>query len=122
MLNNSLANLLIVSVMCCILKISKVFSKTPGPALISEGRYSGQLFRETILAPFIRNVIHSKSKVIVDLDNTAGYGAAFLVNAFGGLVSIDKLDKEKVLETLEIVSEEEEYLKEDILGYIQEEG
>jgi hypothetical protein len=103
-----------------IIKISEVFSKTPGPGRIEEGNYSGQLFREQCLAPIIRNIIHSKSKIIVDLDNTAGYGVSFLKNAFGGLISIDKFEVNEILRLLKIVSEEEEYLKDDIIGYIKE--
>jgi len=105
--------------MCINIKISKCFSRTPGPALISEGRYSGQLFRETILEPLLKQLIGGNSRILVDLDGTIGYGVSFLKNAFGGLVE-GKLNADDILKVLKFKSDEEEYLIEDIIKYIKE--
>jgi len=102
-----------------ILKVSD-FSKTPGPRYISEGKYSGQLFRQELLYPEIRKAIHDRIKLTVDLDRTAGYGTSFLKEAFGGLVKNDHLTMQEVLDTLEFKTEEEEYLRDDIVEYIKE--
>lgn len=60
------------------LKIAEVFSPTPGPRYRSEGDYSGQEFRETILEPAIKSALMKKEVLVVDLDGTAGYGTSFL--------------------------------------------
>lgn len=102
------------------IKVSEVFSRTPGPGMIKEGNYSGQLFREKVLRRLVLKYMYTDDRVIVDLDNTAGYGVSFLKNAFGGLISIDGFEVDEMLRLLKIVSEEEEYLKDDIIGYIKE--
>ena len=56
-------------------------------------------------------------KLAVDLDGTLGYGTSFLEEAFGGLARLH--DSKSVLDRIEIISQEEPYLKDDVIEYIQ---
>lgn len=102
------------------LKVAKDFSRTPGPRFIKEGDFSGELFRKTVLFPAFEQALQQGAKLVVDLDHTAGYGTSFLEEAFGGLIRIEKLPYKKVIETLQLISKEEDYLIEDILHYIED--
>lgn len=100
------------------IKLAKEFTPTPGPRLIVEGPFSGELFRNEILKPKFDEVVKNKDgKLIVDLDGTLGYGTSFLEEAFGGLARI--YDSKSVADRTEIVSNEETYLKADVAEYIE---
>jgi len=101
-----------------ILKISKIFSRTPGPRYIREGDYSGELFRNSLLAPAIEQAIKDNDIVKIDLDGTAGYGTSFLEESFGGLIRENQLNYNSIVKHVEFVSDEESYLSEDILQYL----
>lgn len=66
--------------------IATDFTKYPGPRYKASGPYSGELFREEILIPALDEAIRGGSKVVVDLDDVAGYGSSFLEESFGGLI------------------------------------
>lgn len=102
------------------LKISKEFGPTPGPRYKNEGDFSGEKFREDILSPLIKQAIREGKRLIVDLDGTAGYGTSFLEEAFGGLIREERMDVSKVISTLAYVSQEEDYLIDDIKEYIED--
>jgi hypothetical protein len=101
-----------------ILKIATEFSPTPGPRYNQEGMYSGESFRESILKIKMQEAIQNDVKLIVDLDNVCGYGTSFLEEAFGGLIRVNGFKKNDVLDHLEIVSTEEDYLTADVIQYI----
>ncbi|MEI7583084.1 STAS-like domain-containing protein [Runella sp.] len=96
----------------------KEFSITPGSRYRTEGEkaHSGQEFREEFLEPKFLNVKDSDKKLIVNLDGTIGYGTSWLEEVFGGLAR--KYGHKLVSEKLEFISEEEEYLIDDIKQYI----
>jgi hypothetical protein len=98
--------------------ISKDLSPTPGPRKKSEGDFSGQFFRETILEPAFEEAKKNNKKIIINLDGTLGYGTSFLEEVFGGLQR--KYSKEDVMEYIEIISKEEPYLIDDIKQYVKE--
>jgi len=62
--------------------IAKDFSSVPAGRHLSDGDYSGEFFRESLLRPALKEF----EKVEVILDDTAGFGSSFLEEAFGGLV------------------------------------
>ena len=62
------------------------FARSPGGRYISDGPFSGELFREKVLRPALADAEKSGERVVVELDGTSGYGASFLEEAFGGLV------------------------------------
>jgi len=49
-----------------------------------------------------------------------GYGTSFLEESFGGLIRNDKIDYNEIINRLEIISNEEEYIKEDVYEYIKD--
>ncbi len=68
-----------------ILKVATEFSRTPGPRFRSEGKFSGEEFRETILKDRFDQVIKEGTKLQIDLDGGYGYAPSFLEEvAFGG--------------------------------------
>jgi len=95
------------------LKISKIFSSTPGPRSRKEGSFSGQQFREEILAPAIKKAIDNNEILIVNIDGTAGYGPSFIEESFGGLIREDHIPYQTLIAHLQIVSIEEPYLIDD---------
>lgn len=99
-----------------IVKVSD-FSITPGPRFRNEGRYSGEEFREDILERQFLDAVKNNSRLIVDLDGTLGYGTSFLEEVFGGLAR--KHGEDKLNLVLKIISNEEPYLVDNILSYIE---
>lgn len=103
-----------------LLKISVDFSDTPGPRYKTEGSYSGESFRMEVLYPRMKEAIEKGDKLIIDLDGAQGYGTSFLEESFGGLIRNDGLGYDDIIQHIEIVSEEEPYLIEDIQQYLKD--
>jgi len=100
--------------------VSKDFSKTPGPRYPAEGDFSGETFREKYLEPLVKKAIEGNAVLLINLDGTAGYGTSFLEESFGGLIRINRYALDDLLTHLEILSDEEPYLIEDILQYLKD--
>lgn len=64
------------------INIDREFSPFPAGRYREDGPFSGQAFREDVLAPALK----SFPNVHVSLDGTLGLGSSFLEEAFGGLV------------------------------------
>jgi STAS-like domain of unknown function (DUF4325) len=62
------------------------YASSPGGRFISDGEFSGEWFREQILAPALLAAQDKSEMLKVELDGTSGYGSSFLEEAFGGLV------------------------------------
>lgn len=69
-----------------LLSIAKDFSAYPGPRYRRDGQFSGEEFRESVLLPKLLWAIENRRKLIVILDDVAGYGSSFLEESFGGLI------------------------------------
>ncbi|GGG35372.1 hypothetical protein GCM10011532_18970 [Christiangramia forsetii] len=102
------------------IKVATDFSPFPGSRYMSEGKHSGEEFRNNLLAPAFKKALEENKKVIVNLDGTAGYGTSFLEEIFGGLIRENNFDYTEVINRLEIISNEEDYLREDALEFIQD--
>lgn len=104
------------------LNVATEFSTTPGPRKRSEGKHSGQQFREEVLEPAFLTAMTLGNMLYVDLDGTAGYGTGFLEEAFGGLIR----EAEGFIEPVHIrchlflVSKEEPSLVREIKLYISD--
>jgi len=98
------------------------FTRTPGPRYRHEGQYSGEVFREEYVVPKFEEARREGKKLVVDLDETAGYASSFLEETFGGLVRLTG-NPELVDSIVEVKSdtrpwylnEVEEYISEDAL-------
>lgn len=66
------------------IKIATDFSRYPGGRYRRLGKFSGEEFRDDLLAPSLKN----NDEVVVIVDGTSGYGSSFLEEAFGGLVRL----------------------------------
>ena len=97
------------------ISIAKDFSAYPGGRFRDDGDHSGEAFREDILVPALQESDH----LIVDLDDTEGFGSSFLNEAFGGLVRQGHFTTEALHDRLSFVSEDTAYEKE-IWGYISQ--
>ena len=102
------------------LNVAKEFSRTPGPRFRTEGKFSGEEFRESLLLRLFAQARHEGMGLHVVLDGGYGYAPSFLEEAFGGLARI--YGSELVASTLAFTSAEEPYLIEDIQNYIRKAG
>lgn len=99
------------------INISTEFSKFPAGRVISDGPFSGQRFRDEIMAPALK----AGGDVQVILDGTRGYGSSFLEEAFGGLVREHGFKADDLLKKIKFVSSRPIYI-EEIKGYIRDAG
>lgn len=99
------------------INIARDYTKTPGGRLMSEGEFSGEHFREKILAPKFLEAKEKGEQLKVILDGGYGYPTSFLEEAFGGLAR--KL-KDNSIRDIIIISEEEPSLVDKIRVYIQD--
>jgi hypothetical protein len=98
-------------------KISKDFSRSPGGRYVTDGRFSGEEFRDNVLIPILKET----DKIIVDLDGCFGFGSSFLEEAFGGLLR-KGFDASVYKDRISIVSAEDPSYLEEIQEYIDEEA
>lgn len=102
------------------LKIAKDFSTAPGPREITEGKYSGELFRKEVLLPKVLDAMGKNDELVVDLDGTSGYGTSFLEEAFGGLIRENGLQLPALKKTLRFISIDEPELLDEIEEYMRD--
>jgi hypothetical protein len=78
------------------------YAPSPGGRFVSDGLYSGEWFRDDILAPALRQAAANSDILTVVLDGTSGYGSSFLEEAFGGLIRLRMFAPRAVRDTLKI--------------------
>lgn len=94
------------------------FSATPGPRYREKGSYSGEEFREEFLEPEFKKALGNDERLVVDLDQTAGYASSFLEEALGGLARIYGITT--VQENIEIKSDTRPWYVQEVKEYIEE--
>ena len=99
------------------INIANEYTKTPGGRFKEEGDYSGEDFRDRILIPKYIEAEKNNDILEVNLDGGYGYGSSFLEEAFGGLAR--KLPNVRP-DQIQIISDEEPQLAEDIARYISD--
>lgn len=99
--------------------IAKEYTDIPGPRYRSEGIFSGEDFRETILLKLVERAKTEQEKILIDLDGGYGYPTSFLEEAFGGLIRV--LKDKTINELIEFKSDEEPALIEEIEEYMRRE-
>lgn len=102
------------------IKIATDFSRIPGARFPEEGDFSGQDFRKNILLPKLKEVIDKKEKLEIDLDGTAGLGTSFLEESFGGLIRIDNIQYQDIIDTLIFISNDDPEYIDEIKNYLKE--
>ncbi len=85
-----------------ILKIAEEFTKFPSGRFKSDGKYSGERFREDLLVPILKEY----DKVTVFIDGVKGYGSSFLEEAFGGTIRNKIFTKDELKRKLIIAFED----------------
>jgi len=98
------------------INIAQEFTIAPGARNRTEGLFSGEDFRETILEPKFLLAVKNNEKLAVNLDGGYGYATSFLEESFGGLARIHGV--QPVLDILVIISEDDQSLIENIQDYI----
>lgn len=105
------------------INIGKTFSSTPSGRFYTDMTdSSGEQFREELLWPALQQLeTNQKVKIILD-DDVEGYGSSFLVEGFAGIVKYGYMDKEVLLEKLELFQVDPDFLlfKKKIIQYINE--
>lgn len=91
------------------IKIATEYTQTPGGRFKDEGEFSGEDFRDTLLAPKFQDAISHGEKLVVDLDGGYGYATSFLDEAFGGLA---RATKDQRVMDIELISDDESRLVE----------
>lgn len=99
------------------INIAKDFTDAPGGRYISDGKFSGEEFRQKYLEPAFKK---GNEEIIINLDGTFGFPPSFLEEAFGGLARIEGIKKEDILKRLKFISNEEPFLITKICQYIEE--
>ncbi|WP_278584891.1 STAS-like domain-containing protein [Eikenella corrodens] len=99
-----------------ILNVASDFSPFPAGRFKADGPYSGEAFRDEKLLPALQD--HQTVQVI--LDGALGYGSSFLEEVFGGLVRLNRWPTQDLLDRIQLVSDEEPALIEEIKGYMQD--
>ncbi|MFA6250275.1 MAG: hypothetical protein WC686_02080 [Candidatus Shapirobacteria bacterium] len=100
--------------------IAKDFTLTPGARYRTDGKFSGEEFYEDVLKARIDEVwSKDNSKLIVYLDGTYGYASSFLSEVSIRIVK-DFIDKKKILEKINFVSEKDPLIVEAIVKFINE--
>lgn len=102
------------------INIAKDFSPIPGARYPIEGDFSGQEFRQSLLAPKLKEAIKNGDTLIIDLDGTLGYGTSFLEEAFGGLIRSDKFSYEDIGKHLMFSCNDDPGYIDEIKSYMEE--
>ena len=101
------------------IKIAEDFSDAPGGRYITEGPYSGELFRNEILLPKYLEAINNNEILSIDFDGSFGYSTSFLEESFGGLTR--ELKRIGILKNISIVSNDDATIQGLINQYVEKE-
>lgn len=81
--------------------IATQFTRKPGPRYRRQGSFSAEEFRESLLAPKLRQCIERDEKLEIVFDGIRGVGVSFLEESFGGLIrngfTYNQIDKHLIL-------------------------
>jgi hypothetical protein len=96
-----------------VIDIGTDFSRFPAGRYRSDGKFSGERFRDDILVPALR----SHQEVVLKLDGTMGFGSSFLEEVFGGLIRSGQFTAEQISSILRLESSDKSLIDE-IYEYI----
>ena len=91
------------------INVGKDFSGHPIGRYREDGPESGQVFREDLLIPKLRELgSNEKLEIILD-DEVEGYGSSFLVEAFAGVVKVGFMNSDELLKKLTFSYRDEDF-------------
>lgn len=97
------------------------FSRAPFGRYRDDGKHNGETFRNLYLYKWLKQAIEQGEQVEIDLDSVPlGIGSSFLEESFGGLVRKGLLEKNDVIKTLRIKSDEDPSYITEIIEYIKD--
>lgn len=89
------------------INVARDFSRFPSGRFAAHADFSGEHFRDMILEK-----LKAADKVTIELDGTEFYGAAFLEEAFGGLIRNKKMTRAEFDKKIALLCEDQEILDE----------
>jgi hypothetical protein len=92
-----------------VLNIGKQFSVEPAGRYITDGQFSGELFRESLLKDSITELADGARLIVVLDDGVGAYSSTWLREAFGGLVATNFASKNELKHCLEFQYEDEDF-------------
>jgi hypothetical protein len=95
------------------INVAKDYSRFPAGRFRTDGPYSGERFREELLAP----ALNAAEIVEVNLDGVSGFGSSFLDEAFGGLIRAHVLSSTEASKRIKLHASDESLVNE-ILSYM----
>lgn len=81
-----------------VLDIASTYTRFPAGRYRSDGKYSGERFRDDYLIP----ALEQNGTVTVRLDGVMGYGSSFLEEVFGGLLRSERVKQSERLRNLDL--------------------
>lgn len=87
------------------INIAEDYTDAPGGRLITDGEFSGEHFRDTLLYPKYMEALKSGDKLTVNFDGCLGYPSSFIDEAFAGLAK--KVKNRKILDNIIIISNDD---------------
>ncbi|QFU30250.1 STAS-like domain-containing protein [Brevundimonas sp. Bb-A] len=103
--------------MAKVIKVASDFTRFPYGRYRSQGKFSGEAFRDDVLLPLLK----AGQSVEVDLDGTSGLSPSFLEEAFGGLVRAG-LEVERILQQVKIKSDDDPSYIDEVKEYVRDAG
>ncbi|WP_169566784.1 STAS-like domain-containing protein [Sneathiella limimaris] len=97
-----------------VINLANDFSDVPAGRFVTDGPFSGEKFRKSILVPAFKQ----ERNIVVELDGGEGHGSSFLEEAFGGLIREEKFSLEELEERL-VLDSKDELLVAEIWEYIK---
>lgn len=94
------------------------YTDAPGGRYMSEGKFSGEHFREVLLQTRYLQAVNNNELLIINMDGCYGFPAIFLSESFGGLAK--QLNNPLIMDNIEIIYSDEPCMRDKICKYIEE--
>jgi hypothetical protein len=98
------------------------FSDDPSGRFYTDGKGSGEEFREEYLWPKLQDLQSDEKLTIIMDDHVEGYGSSFLVEGFAGIVKFGYMKADQLIKLLDFKYQDDdfEFYKERCIKYIEE--
>ena len=105
-----------------ILDIGRDFSLDPSGRFYTDGKGNGEEFREEHLKKLIKSLAPDEKLEIILDNGVEAYGSSFLVEGFAGMIKYGYINKQELLDKIEIKFTDEDFsfYKNKIIDYIEQ--